>query len=111
VNELHADLLVLGATTMMRRTPIASRCWTGSPIAFPSSTSRSTRSSGPLDDGHEALLVDAGGIDGGNGTYFANNGDDVHAVGTLDPIVEGYVGCIANRSVCMPRCLPGSTSK
>jgi hypothetical protein len=26
--------------------------------------------------------VDGGGIDGGNGTYFANDGDDVHAVGS-----------------------------
>ena len=32
-----------------------------------------------LDDGHEALLVDGGGIDGGDGVYFANAGDDVHA--------------------------------
>jgi hypothetical protein len=46
------------------------------------------------DDGHEALLVDGGGIDGGNGTYFANYVQDLHAVGTLDPIVPGYVGCI-----------------
>jgi hypothetical protein len=50
-----------------------------------------------VDDGHEALLVDGGGIDGGNGTYFANYGDDVHAVGTLDPIVPGHVGCIVIR--------------
>jgi hypothetical protein len=27
--------------------------------------------------------VDGGGIDGGNGTFFANYGDDVHAVGSL----------------------------
>jgi hypothetical protein len=45
-------------------------------------------------DGSEALLVNRGGIDGGNGAYFANHGDDVHAVGKLDPIVPGYVGCI-----------------
>jgi hypothetical protein len=38
--------------------------------------------------------VNGGGIDGGKGTFFANHGDDVHAVGTLAPIVEGYVGCI-----------------
>ena len=25
-----------------------------------------------LEDGHEALLVNGGGIDGGDGTYFAN---------------------------------------
>jgi hypothetical protein len=49
-----------------------------------------------LDDGHEALLVDDGGIDGGKGTFFANAGDDVHAVGTLAPIVDG-IGCVVIR--------------
>jgi hypothetical protein len=43
------------------------------------------------DDGHQALLVDGGGI------YFANAGDDVHAVGSLDPLVPGHVGCIVLR--------------
>jgi hypothetical protein len=33
-----------------------------------------------LDDGHEALLVNGGGIDGGSGAFFVNYGDDVHAV-------------------------------
>ena len=47
-----------------------------------------------LDDGHEALLVNGGGLDGGNGAYFANYGDDVHAVGSLDPIVPGHIGLI-----------------
>lgn len=47
-----------------------------------------------LPDGHEALLVDGGGLDGGKGAYFANCGEDVHAVGTLAPIVEGHIGCI-----------------
>jgi hypothetical protein len=42
-------------------------------------------------------LVDGGGIDGGTGTYFANCGDDVHAVGTLDPVIPGYVGSIVIR--------------
>ncbi len=46
------------------------------------------------DDGHEALLVGGGGIDGGDGAYFANAGDDVHAVGALAPIIDGYIGCI-----------------
>lgn len=50
-----------------------------------------------LPDGHEALLVDGGGIDGGNGVYFANAGGDVHAVGSLDPLVPGHVGCIVIR--------------
>jgi hypothetical protein len=48
----------------------------------------------PDGDGHEALLVDGGGVDGGNGTYFANAGDDVHAVGSLSPIGPGAIGCI-----------------
>jgi hypothetical protein len=47
-----------------------------------------------LPDGHEALLVNGGGIDGGDGAYFANAGEDLHAVGTLDPIVPGHLGCI-----------------
>src|SRR5262245_29412794 len=34
-----------------------------------------------LDDGHEALLVNGGGVDGGNGAFFANCGPDVHVVG------------------------------
>jgi hypothetical protein len=32
-----------------------------------------------LDDGHEALLVNGGGIDDG-GAFFANAGEDVHVV-------------------------------
>jgi hypothetical protein len=47
-----------------------------------------------LDDGHQALLVDGGGLDGGEGAFFANAGDDLHAVGSLAPIIDGYVGCI-----------------
>ena len=50
-----------------------------------------------LDDGAEALLVNGGGIDGGSGAYFANYGDDVHAVGSLAPIIDGYIGCIVIR--------------
>ena len=50
-----------------------------------------------LDDGHEALLVNGGGLDGGDGAYFANCGEDLHAVGSLAPIVEGHIGCIAIR--------------
>jgi hypothetical protein len=47
-----------------------------------------------LDDGHQALLVNGSGIDGGDGAHFANDGDGLHAVGSLDPIVPGHVGCI-----------------
>ena len=50
-----------------------------------------------LEDGHQALLVDGGGLDGGNGAYLVNAGDDVHAIGSLAPIVDGYIGCIAIR--------------
>ena len=47
-----------------------------------------------LPDGAEALLVNGGGIDGGPGAYFANAGEDLHAVGSLDPIVPGAIGCV-----------------
>ena len=47
-----------------------------------------------LPDGVEALSVNGGGIDGGSGTHFVNYGDDVHAYGSLDPLIEGCVGCI-----------------
>jgi hypothetical protein len=50
-----------------------------------------------LDDGHEALLVNGGGIDGGAGAYFVNCGEDVHAVGSLAPLIDGHVGCIVIR--------------
>lgn len=60
----------------------------------------------PLDDGHQALLVNGGGIDGGDGVYFANAGEDVHAVGSLGPIVEGYVGCIVIRPETAVRSSP-----
>jgi hypothetical protein len=49
-----------------------------------------------LEDGHEALLVDGGGLDGGQGMYFANAGDDVHGVGSLMPLAP-VVGCIVIR--------------
>jgi hypothetical protein len=50
-----------------------------------------------LDDGHQALLVNGGGIDGGSGAFFANHGDDVHAVGTMAPLIDGFVGCVVIR--------------
>ena len=50
-----------------------------------------------LDDGHEALLVNGGGIDGGDGAFFANAGDDVHVVGSLAPLIDGIFGCIVIR--------------
>jgi hypothetical protein len=50
-----------------------------------------------LDDGAEALIVNGGGFDGGDGAFLTNHGDAVHAVGTLDPLVPGHVGCIVIR--------------
>jgi hypothetical protein len=50
-------------------------------------------------DGGEALVVNGGGFDGGDGTTFTNHGDDVHAVGSLDPIVPGAIGCVVIRPV------------
>lgn len=50
-----------------------------------------------LEDGHEALLVNGGGIDGGDGAYSANASEDVHAVGSLDPLIPGAIGCIVIR--------------
>jgi hypothetical protein len=41
----------------------------------------------------EAVLVDGGGIDGGDGAFFANAGEDVHAVGSLAPLADA-IGCI-----------------
>ena len=41
--------------------------------------------------------MNGGGIDGGSGAYFANAGDDVHAVGLLAPLVPGAIGCIVIR--------------
>jgi hypothetical protein len=46
---------------------------------------------GHTPDGAEALHIGKGG------DYFANAGDDVHAVGSLDPIVPGHIGCIVIR--------------
>ena len=66
-----------------------------------------------LEDGHEALLVDGGGIDCGKGTFFANAGDDVQAVGTLSPIVDG-IGCVVIRpdgSRQLARMVPDPTAQ
>jgi hypothetical protein len=43
------------------------------------------------------LLVNGGGIDGGDGAYLANYGEDVHAVGSVAPIIDGHIGCIVIR--------------
>jgi heptaprenylglyceryl phosphate synthase len=46
------------------------------------------------DLGSGVLLVNGGGIDGGDGAYFANHGADVHVVGSLAPLVPGHFGCM-----------------
>jgi hypothetical protein len=50
-----------------------------------------------LDDGDEALLVNGGGFDGGDGSFLVNAGNDMHAIGSLAPIIEGHIGCIVIR--------------
>jgi hypothetical protein len=49
------------------------------------------------DDGSEALLVDGGGIDGGDGFTFANHADDVHAIGPTAPLFPDHIGCVVIR--------------
>ena len=50
-----------------------------------------------LPDGSVALLVNGGGIDGGTGAYFANAGEDLHVVGSVEPLIPGHVGCVVIR--------------
>jgi hypothetical protein len=50
-----------------------------------------------LADGHEALLVDGVGVDGGTGAFFATAGEDLHAVGTMAGLIDGFVGCVVIR--------------
>ncbi len=46
------------------------------------------------DDGSQALLIDGGGIDGGNGFTITSHGDDLAAIGSTAPLFPGYVGCV-----------------
>jgi hypothetical protein len=50
-----------------------------------------------LPDGGEALLVNGGGFDDRGGAFFANAGEDLHAVGTMDPIISNAIGCVVIR--------------
>ena len=50
-----------------------------------------------LPDGHEALVVNGGGFDGGHGAYFTNYREDVHVVGMLAPLIPDHIGCIVIR--------------
>ena len=47
-----------------------------------------------LDDGHDALVVNGGGFDGGDGAYFTNYREDVHVVGIMAPLIPGAIGCV-----------------
>jgi hypothetical protein len=47
-----------------------------------------------LPDGHEALVLDGGGMDGGNGMYLANAGDDVTVIGPTAPLAAGGLACV-----------------
>jgi hypothetical protein len=44
-----------------------------------------------LDERHQEALLVNGGLDGRNGSYFANCGDDVHAVGSLAPLIRAML--------------------
>jgi hypothetical protein len=50
-----------------------------------------------LPDGHEALLVNGGGIDGGKGAYFRQPLRGRTRRGVAGPLVPGHVGCIVIR--------------
>ena len=46
------------------------------------------------DDGSQALLIDGGGMDGGNGFMLTSHGNDLHVVGPTAPLIPGFVGCV-----------------
>jgi hypothetical protein len=48
-----------------------------------------------LDHGHEALLVDGAGFDGGGDCFVANHGPDLHVVGSVAPLVSAFVAALA----------------
>ena len=50
-----------------------------------------------MPDGVEALIVNGGGFDGGDGASFTNCGEDVHVVGIMAPLIEGHLGCVVIR--------------
>ena len=49
------------------------------------------------DEVPEALLVNGGGIDGATAPWLANAGEDVTGIGSLAPLIAGYLGCIVLR--------------
>lgn len=49
------------------------------------------------DDGSQALAVDGGGLDGGNGFTIASHGADLHVVGPTGPLIPGTIGCVVIR--------------
>ena len=62
----------------------------------------------PEPDGAEALLVNGGGIDGGQGAYFADAGEDVHCVGSFAGL--GHPSTASSSSPTAPACLAGSSA-
>jgi hypothetical protein len=46
------------------------------------------------DDGSQALLIDGGGLDGGNGFTIASHSDDLHAIGSTAPLFPGFISCV-----------------
>jgi hypothetical protein len=50
-----------------------------------------------MPDGAPGLAVDGGGFDGGSVVVFANAGDDLHAIGSVAPIVPNAIGCVVIR--------------
>ena len=55
----------------------------------------STRSSGPRCRTAPGLLLDGGGMDGGNGYVYVNYGEDLHAYGPTAPLLPGGYGCVS----------------
>jgi len=49
-----------------------------------------------LPDGGEALVVEGGGFDGGSGWFVANAGDDIHVIGSMQPMAAA-IGCVVLR--------------
>ena len=47
------------------------------------------------DDGAPGLLVDGGGMDGGNGYVYVNYREDLHAYGPTAPLLPGGFGCFS----------------
>ena len=60
----------------------------------------------PVPDGAEALVIDGGGFDGGNGYFIANAGDDLHVMGTMAPMISRAIGLVRDPRRRRPRAGP-----